>query len=143
MIFSDKYIDYSSKTRKELRQALILFSLLSNRLIVKIGNYLLKITLKLHLPVLFIIKKTIFKHFCGGENISESRKKINDLGAHNIQTILDYSVEGKNDVKSLENTYKEILRNLDEANKNSLIPFSVFKFTGLARFDLLKKINQK
>lgn len=143
MIFSDKYIDYSSKTRKELRQALILFSLLSNKLIVKIGHYLLKITLTLHLPVLFIIKKTIFKHFCGGENISESREKIRDLGAHNIQTILDYSVEGKNDIKSLKNTYEEILKNLDEGNKNSLIPFSVFKFTGLVRFDLLKKINEK
>ena len=50
MIFSDKYIDYSSKTKKELRQALILFSLLSNKIVVKIGNYLLKITLRLHLP---------------------------------------------------------------------------------------------
>ena len=143
MIFSDKYIDYSSKTKKELRQALILFSLLSNKIIVKIGNYLLKITLKLHLPVLFIIKNTIFKHFCGGENISDSRARIHNLGTHNIQTILDYSVEGKNDVQSLENTYEEILKNLDEAKTNSLIPFSVFKFTGLARFDLLKKINAK
>jgi len=143
MIFSDKYIDYSSKTKKELRQALILFSLLSNKIIVKIGNYLLKITLGLHLPVLFIIKKTIFKHFCGGENILESQAKINELGQHKIKTILDYSVEGKNDLKSLKNTYQEILRNLDEANKNSLIPFSVFKFTGLVRFDLLKKINKK
>ena len=80
MIFSDKYIDYSSKTRRELRQTLILFSLLSNKFIVTIGNYLLKITLKLHLPVLFIIKKTIFKHFCGGENISESQEKIKQLG---------------------------------------------------------------
>ena len=143
MIFSDKYIDYSSKTKKELRQALILFSLLSNKIVVKIGNYLLKITLRLHLPVLFIIKKTIFKHFCGGENILDSQAKINELGQHKIETILDYSVEGKNDLKSLKNTYEEILRNLDEANKNSLIPFSVFKFTGLVRFDLLKKINAK
>ena len=143
MIFSDKYIDYSSKTRRELRQALILFSLLSNKFIVTIGNYLLKITLKLHLPVLFIIKKTIFKHFCGGENIFESQERIKELGKHNIQTILDYSVEGKNDLKSLQNTYEEILKNLDEAKGNSLIPFSVFKFTGLVRFDLLKKINQK
>ena len=143
MIFSDKYIDYSSKTRRELRQALILFSLLSNKFIVTIGNYLLKITLKLHLPVLFIIKKTIFKHFCGGENIFESQERIKELGKHNIQTILDYSVEGKNALKSLQNTYEEILKNLDEAKGNSLIPFSVFKFTGLVRFDLLKKINQK
>ena len=42
MIFSDKYIDYSSKTKKELREKLILFSLLSNKFIVTIGKYLLK-----------------------------------------------------------------------------------------------------
>ena len=143
MIFSDKHIDYSKKTKKELRQKIILFSILSNRTVVSIGKYLLKIALRLNLPILGIIKKTIFPHFCGGENIIASKKKINELGEFNIKTILDYSIEGKNDPKSLETTYEEILKNLDEANRNSLLPFCVFKFSGIARFNLLKKLNQR
>ena len=118
MIFSDKHIDYSKKTKKELRQKIILFSILSNRTVVSIGKYLLKIALRLNLPILGIIKKTIFPHFCGGENIIASKKKINELGEFNIKTILDYSIEGKNAPKSLETTYEEILKNLDEANRN-------------------------
>ena len=111
MIFSDKYIDYSSKTKKELYESLILFSILSNKKSVIIGKCLLQIALKLHIPISIIIKKTVFKHFCGGEDISESKQTISQLGKHNIKTILDYSIEGKNDINILEKTYEEILKN--------------------------------
>ena len=64
MIFSDKYIDYSSKTKKELYESLFLFLLISNKRIVTIGKHLLKFALKFKLPVTGIIKKTIF-HLMG------------------------------------------------------------------------------
>ena len=143
MIFSNKYINYSSRTKKELRQALILFSILSNKIAVIIGKYLLNITLKLHLPVLGLIKKIVFPSFCGGENITETKQKITLLGQDNIKTLLAYSVEGKGDHQSFRNTYEEILKNLDESQHNELVPFCVFKITGIARFDILKKINEK
>ena len=43
MIFSNKYIDYSSKTKKELYETLILFRVLSNKKIVSLSKILLKI----------------------------------------------------------------------------------------------------
>ena len=141
MIFDNKYIDYSAKSKKELYETLILFLLLSNKWIVSIGKYLLNIALLLRIPILGIIKKTIFKHFCGGENIIESQKKIYQLGQYNIKTILDYSIEGKNNTKILEQTFNEIIKNLELARNNDFIPFCVFKITGIVRYDLLKKIN--
>mgnify|MGYP001184291850 CR=1 FL=1 len=141
MIFDNKYIDYSAKSKKELYETLILFLLLSNKWIVSIGKYLLNIALLLRIPILGIIKKTIFKHFCGGENIIESQKRIHQLGQYNIKTILDYSIEGKNNTKILEQTFNEIIKNLELARNNDFIPFSVFKITGIVRYDLLKKIN--
>ena len=142
MIFSNKYIEYSSKSKTELYATLILFKILSNKKIVFLGKSLLNFALQIHLPILGLIKQTIFKQFCGGENISESRKKIKELGQYNIQTILDYSIEGKNDESSFQNTYHEILKNLEEAYNNPLIPFCVFKITGIARFDLLEKFSK-
>ena len=143
MMFTNKYIDYSSKTKKELYQTLILFLILSNKTIVSIVKRLLQIALFLRLPVFGIIRTTVFKHFCGGENIIKSQTTIFNLGKSNIKTILDYSVEGKNDETSFDTTYREILKNLEEASKNDLIPFCVFKVTGIARFKLLSKINKK
>ena len=142
MIFSNKYIEYSSKSKTELYSTLILFKILSNKKIVFLGKLLLNFALQIHLPILGLIKQTVFKQFCGGENISESRTKIEALGQYNIQTILDYSIEGKNDESSFQNTYHEILKNLEEAYNNPLIPFCVFKITGIARFDLLEKFSK-
>ena len=141
MTFNDKYIDYSLKTKKEIYETIILFSILSNKYIVFIGKYLLALSLSLHLPITFLIKKTVFKHFCGGENITESKLKINQLGKNNIKTILDYSIEGKNDQFILKKTHNEINAVLKECSQNALLPFCVFKMTGIARFDLLQKIN--
>ena len=141
MFFDDKYIDYSSKNKKELYKTLILFLLLSNRKLVIVGKYFVQFALKLKIPILGIIKKTIFRHFCGGETILESKKKVLELGKHNIQTILDYSIEGANNLLRLNEAYEEIMNNLSEAHINPLIPFCVFKITGIAPVSLLKKIN--
>ena len=141
MIFSNKYIDYTTKSKRELYETLLLFKLLSNSHLVYIGKHLLKFSIKIKLPISNLIKKTIFKHFCGGENIIESQKKIRELGKHNIKTILDYSVEGQNHVNNLEQVYQEIMNNLDVAQNNTLIPFCVFKITGISRFELLTKIS--
>lgn len=142
MVFDNKYIDYSSKSKRELYETLLLFLLLSNKNLVFIGKYLLKFALLIKLPIFGIIKKTIFKHFCGGENINEAKRQVLQLGKHNIQTILDYSIEGTNKREHLQKTYNEIIKTIEMSHNNNLIPFCVFKISGIARFDLLKKINQ-
>jgi proline dehydrogenase len=141
MIFNNKNIDYSSKSKIDLYGNILLFYLISNKHIVYIGKKLLDFAILIRLPISYIIKKTFFKYFCGGESIKESQNTIFNLGRNNIKTVLDYSVEGKQDENSFSHTYNEILNNLDEAYDNTLIPFSVFKITGLARYQLLEKLN--
>ena len=141
MLFNNKYIDYSSKSKRELYETLILFTLLSNKKIVSISKYLISFALFVKLPIISIIKYTVFKHFCGGEDINESKKTILQLQKNNIKTILDYSIEGKNNNQQIEYTYQEILKNLEKAKIEKYIPFCVFKITGIARFRLLEKIN--
>ncbi len=97
------------------------------------------IALKLRLPVNFIIKRTIFKQFCGGETINECTKTIHTLGAHQIGTILDYSVEGKIKEDDFDQTAKIIIQTIKKAASEKSIPFAVFKITGISEFSLLEK----
>lgn len=99
--------------------------------------------INLRLPVKFIIKPTIFNHFCGGENLQEVERAIKELGAYNIGTILDYSVEGEGVDKSFDETRDEILRTVEKAQGNRNIPFSVFKVTGLMKTELLIKVQEQ
>jgi proline dehydrogenase len=88
-----------------------------------------------------MVKKTIFKQFCGGESIDDCTEAINKLGDFHIGAILDYSVEGKETDKAFDATTQETLRTIVKATQSNHIPFCVFKVTGVASFDLLEKVT--
>lgn len=137
--FDDTSVAFSAKSDKELKKMHFLFSAMNNKLLVDIGTYLMKGSLRWGLPVKGLIKKTVFDHFCGGETIRECAATIQDLAKYNIGTILDYSVEGATDEKGFDRTTEEILMTIEKAKGNPLIPFTVFKVTGLASSALLEK----
>jgi len=94
------------------------------------------------MPIKGIIKKTIFKQFCGGESIKECEKTITTLNKYGVGTILDYSVEGKEGDDDLDSTMLEIIATIKKAGSSMAIPFSVFKPTGIAQFSILEKANE-
>ncbi len=108
---------------------------------VIVGKWLTEIALALYIPIKWLIKPTIFKHFCGGETVKESREKMAELAKSNLKSVLDYSAEGKHSETDFDNCAKEIIDIIQEASKNTNIGFSVFKPTGVARFALLEKIS--
>ncbi|AKD02138.1 proline dehydrogenase family protein [Pontibacter korlensis] len=141
--FDDTAVAFSSKSDAELYKMYALFKAMNSNTFVKVGGTLLNTALSLHLPVKFIIKPTIFNHFCGGETIEESERAIKELGAYNIGTILDYSVEGEGDEKSFNATRDELLKCIEKAHGNKHIPFAVFKITGLIDIKLLEKVQER
>lgn len=128
---------FKSKTSADLNRSYWLFKLIGNPAIVNIGAAFGPFSLKIGFKGL--IKATIFKQFVGGEDISDCTQTINQLGKYNIGTILDYSVEGKESEHDFEHCTAETIGTIEKANHNPLIPFCVFKVTGLARFSLLEK----
>ncbi len=108
---------------------------------VSFGKSATNFAIKTHLPIKGIIKKTIFKQFCGGETINECDPTIQTLGKFGVGTILDYSVEGKTTVEDFDYTVKEIVATIEKAKGNPMIPFAVFKVTGISRFGILEKAN--
>ena len=132
---------FSQKSNWELKKSYYIFSILKYSFLVKIGSLLLKISFFLRLPVKKLIKMTIFNQFCGGENIKDCTKKINKLSEFRIGTILDYSVEEKENESDFEKTKEEIIQTILCATENRNIPFTVFKITGLGKSSLIKKAN--
>ena len=132
---------FAHKSNRELKKSYYLFSILKYSYLVRIGSLLLKISFFLRIPIKKIIKITIFKQFCGGENIKDCNKKINDLYEFRIGTILDYSIEGKENESDFEKTKDEIIQTILFSAKNNKIPFTVFKITGLGRSSLIENAS--
>ncbi len=139
--FNNTEIAFGSKSNAKLKKAYYLFKLMGKPALASAGGKLAKFAFSLRLPIQGIIRRTVFQQFCGGESMEQCAIKIEELASSNIKTILDYSVEGKESEKDFNRTMKQTLASLDFANKNNNIPFAVFKVTGLARFELLEKIN--
>lgn len=139
--FADTSIAFSYKTDKELKKSHLLFSSINNPLLSKLGANIVKLALKVKIPVKGIIKNTIFQQFCGGESIDQCDATINKLAAYNIKTILDYAAEGDSGDNSYDVAVNEILKTVKKAAGNPNIPFSVFKPTGIASKQILEKIQ--
>ena len=139
--FENTEIAFGGKSNSDLKWSYRLFNLMGKPWLVKMGKIATDVAFKLRLPVKGIIKKTIFKQFCGGESIADCEQKITDLGKFNIGTILDYSVEGKTSNEDFEKTKNELIASILKAKNDDNVPFSVFKVTGISRFGLLEKSN--
>lgn len=134
---------FEYKSDAEINRSYWLFKAISNNTLVKAGPVLVDIALKLHLPISGIVKATLFKHFCGGENINECYETVEQLARFHVGSILDYSVEGKEEEAEFDHSAEEILATVERAKGDPHISFCVFKVTGLARLDLLEKVSAR
>lgn len=140
--FDNTEIAFKSKSKRDLNRAYWLFKMVGSPSFVKFGKCATATAFKLKLPIQGMIKKTIFKQFCGGESINDCDATIKNLGEFGIGTILDYSVEGKTSEEDFDATVKEIIATIERAKSSTHIPFAVFKITGIARFSILEKSNE-
>jgi proline dehydrogenase len=141
--FSNTEIAFKNKDNGELKHSLWLFKLMRNPMLVKLFSKLTLIAIKLHLPVSAAVKATIYKQFCSGETLDESQKVVKHLGKSGVGSILDYSVEGKENKEDFENTKNEVIKIIHVAKGNPAIPYTSLKITGIARHVLLEKLNTK
>ena len=139
--FEDTAIAFRNKTDKELFLSYFIFGLTKSPFWVKFLSQAAKITLAMGLPGITIIKSTVFKLFCGGEQESEYANVVGKLGQSGIGAILDYSVEGTEDETGFESTKRELLKVIDKSKTNPDIPCTCMKMTGIGPFDLYKKIT--
>lgn len=132
---------FAYKSSKDLGKAKFLFSTMSYPFFVPIGTRLTPFLMKTGLPINGIIRNTIFKQFVGGETLEETAQVGNLLEKYNVQVILDYGVEGKEDEASFDNATEQFVKVIEYAATQKNIPFISVKITGLAKFNLLQTLN--
>ena len=131
-------IAFSHYSNKDLKLARLLFGAIQHPFITKAGIALTRLLLALQLPVKPIIRKTLFRHFCGGTSLAEAGETASSLKDHNVQVILDYGVESKELESEFDKTSAKLVEAIRYASRHS-IPFISIKVTGIARFGLLEK----
>ena len=139
--FQDTATAFADKSNGELKEKYWLFKTMGSQSLVNFGTSLTNFALSFHLPVKTLIKKTIYRQFCGGETIAECEPTIASLGKSHIGTILDYSVEGKSEEEDFGRTKDEIIETIKRAKDDENIPFAVFKVTGIAPLGTLEKMS--
>ncbi len=142
-IFNDTETAFKLKSTEDLNRALFLFGMINRPTLVKIGTYLTNISLKLHLPVEGLIKSTIFKQFSGGETMEACMKVINKMYTKKLHSILDYSVEGKEEETQFDAAMKKKISIIEFAASKKELPYAVFKPTGIGRFEIWEKVSAK
>ena len=130
------------KSNFELKKAYFLFKIISNRALTNIGKNALELSLKLKLPILFIVKGTVFQQFCSGETLEESFKTVQKLYEKNVKSYLHYSVEGLENEESFDLSLKEVLNSIDFVAKRNILDFTVFKPTAIASSKILQKVSE-
>ena len=142
--FSDTKTAFELKSQSELNWAYWLFKLIGNNALINMGTALTNFSLKLRLPVEGMIRSTVFNQFCGGVSEQDCLSVIQIMYDKGVGSVLDYSVEGKDDEASLEATFQKTMETIDFGNehRNDGIPIVVFKPTGFGRFAIFQKITE-
>ncbi|APG64555.1 proline dehydrogenase [Tenacibaculum todarodis] len=142
-LFDNTEVAFSLKTDSQLERAYFLFKMIQNEPMVRIGSAVTNFALKVHLPVEGLIRSTVFDHFCGGVTEDDCLPIIDNMHSNgNVHSVLDYSVEGKDEEISFDGALEKILRIINFCEEKKSIPYAVFKPSGFGRFGLYVKISE-
>ena len=142
MLLDNTKNGFSLKSNFELKKAYFLFKIISNKSLTNIGKKALEFSLKLRLPVLFLVKGTVFEQFCSGESLNESFKTVKKLHEKNVKSYLHYSVEGLENEESYDTSLKEVLDSIKFVANKKILDFTVFKPTAIASSKILQKVSE-
>ncbi len=141
-LFDNTETAFSLKSDSELERAYFLFKMIKSEPLVKMGTAVTKFALKSRLPVEGLIRSTVFDHFCGGVTEKDCMPTIDKMYSKNVHSVLDYSVEGKEEEAQFDYALEKTLEIINFVKEKDAIPFAVFKPTGFGRFALYQKKSE-
>ena len=142
LIFNNTEIAFSLKSDSELERAYFLFKMISIEPLVRIGTVATNFALKVHLPIEGLIRSTVFDHFCGGVSEDDCLVPINNMFQKGVSSVLDYSVEGKENETEFDGAKDKLLKIIEFAKHLDAIPIAVFKPSAFGRFYLYEKLSK-
>ena len=142
-IFDNTEVAFSLKSNAELERAYFLFKMIQNEPLVRIGSTVTNFALKINLPIEGLIRSTVFDHFCGGVTEEDCLPIIDKMFTKGVSSVLDYSVEGKENEEEFDATVEKIVKIIKFGQEKKAIPFAVFKPTGFGKFGLYQKMTEQ
>lgn len=143
----DGQVLYSGMKASELLSTLINLQLVAYEPLVDLSIKVLKSPLmKLSLykqPLLAIVKRTAYSHFCAGEDVSEASKTLQRMWELGLKSILDYSLEDAMDNSSCDSNLKGFLQTIERTKHlpTGSVSYSCVKMTALCPLPLLERIS--
>ena len=142
-IFDNTQVAFSLKSDTELDRAYFLFKIIANEPLVRIGTLMTNFAIKANLPIEGLIRATVFDQFCGGVSEDDCITVVNKMFTKRVSSVLDYSVEGKEEENQFDAVLEKTLKLISFAKTKKSIPFAVFKPSGFGKIDLYQKIGEK
>lgn len=141
--FNNTEIAFSAKSPGELQNAYLLFNTIKHPWLVKCAKIGTQVALKIHFPLAWAVKPTLYKQFVGGETLQDCAKAINHLMKYNVKSTLDFSAEGEQTPEGIRATFDETIRSIDYAKGNANLAYAVFKPSTITTDELLAKASEK
>lgn len=141
--FNNTEIAFSAKSPSELQNAYLLFNTIKHPWLVKCAKVATQVALKIHFPLAWAVKPTLYKQFVGGETLQDCAKAINHLMKYNVKSTLDFSAEGEQTPDGIRATFDETIRSIDYAKGNANLAYAVFKPSTITTDELLAKASEK
>ena len=141
--FNNTEIAFSAKSNGELQNAKLLFSTIQYPWLVKCAKVASNIAIKIHFPLAWAVKPTLYKQFVGGETLQDCTKTIEHLKHFNVKSTLDFSAESEQTPDGIKATFEETMRSIDFAKGNPNLAYAVFKPSTITTDDLLAKASEK
>lgn len=141
--FNNTEIAFSAKSEGELKNAYVLFNTIKHPWLVKCAKLGTQVALKIHFPLAWAVKPTLYKQFVGGETLQDCSKAIDHLMKFNVRSTLDFSAEGEQTPEGIQATFEETMRSIDYAKGNDKLAYAVFKPSTITTDELLAKASEK
>ena len=140
--FNNTEIAFSSKSRGELQNAYWLFNTIKYPWLVKCAKVATSIALKIHFPLAWAVKPTLYNSSLG-EKLTRLFRSHQPLDE--IQREIDARLFGgeRADPGGIQATFEETLRSIDFAKGNTNLAYAVFKPSTITTDELLAKASEK
>lgn len=134
-------IAFEYKSNSDLKNTLLIYKLIQKPALVNFLTKTAGLIIRYKLPLKFLLKNTVFKVFCAGQNRAEASKTMANLKMHGVNTVLDYVAEGDNSDDSFIKNLNTILANVQFVGDQSNDSFVGVKMSGLEDVDFLKELD--
>ncbi len=132
---------FKYKTTGQLLKTHFVFKLFNYPLVVKYLSSGAELVLKYKLPGKFLIKQTVFKVFCAGENLHQAFTTIGNLMQYKVKSVLDYVSESENNQAGYKQNAIRIKQNINALAIKYPGQYISIKITGLEEYEFLKRNN--